>query len=63
VLVTGKPFQSNLMFVRKGGAYPSGAPKKILFRVGSYHYQQGTNIRLGWKPFLGTNTLAYYEHS
>jgi hypothetical protein len=28
VCVTGKLFQPNLLFVRKAGAYPSGAPKR-----------------------------------
>jgi hypothetical protein len=28
VFVFGKPFLSSLMFARKAGAYPSGAPKR-----------------------------------
>ncbi len=28
VSVTGKPFLPSLLFVKKAGAYPSGAPKK-----------------------------------
>ncbi len=27
LLVTGKPFQPSLTFLRNAGAYPSGAPK------------------------------------
>jgi hypothetical protein len=33
VYVTTKLFQRNLMFMRKAGAYPNGAPKR---RVGSW---------------------------
>ncbi len=36
------------MFAGKAGAYPSEAPF--------------INIRLGWKGFLETNTLPYYEN-
>jgi hypothetical protein len=46
--VTGEPFQPSLMFVRKGGAYPSGAHK----RSGALP----TNIRLSWKGLPGKNS-------
>ncbi len=40
------------MFARKDGGYPS---VPLLGRL----LALSTNIRLGWKGLLGTNTLAY----
>ncbi len=55
-----KPFQRNIMFACKAGAYPS--------KVSFGYYTLGwllvlpANIRLGRKCLPSSNTLAYYEH-
>ncbi len=45
------------MFVRKAGAFPSGAPKRSSSLVQTLTLP--TNIRLGCKGLTETNTLAY----
>jgi len=46
------------MFAGKAGAYPSeGTPLQ------SRLLALPTNIRLGWKGFPRTNTIAYYKYS
>jgi hypothetical protein len=50
------------MFSDKARAYPSEPP----FRYSTNRARLlalPTNIRLGWKSFPGTNTLAYYKNS
>jgi hypothetical protein len=62
LFVLGMPFQPSLTFVRKAGAYPSGAPKRTLYRT-LYGRLLAllANNRLGWKGLPG-QTLAYYEY-
>jgi hypothetical protein len=49
------------MVVSKAGTYPSVAPEVAPLLGGLLVIP--TNIRLVWKGFSGTKTLAYYEHS
>jgi hypothetical protein len=61
VFARGKPFHSNLMFVRKAVAYPSGAPERgspLGLALGLT-----ANIRLSCKGLPSTNTLPYNENS
>ncbi len=56
----GKPFHSNLMFVRKAVAYPSGAPERgspLGLALGLT-----ANIRLSCQGLPRTITLAFYEN-
>ncbi len=62
MFVAGNLNYPGLMFVRKAGAYPSGAPK----RSSPIGYALGlTHRHYTWLESLAkkTNTLAYYEHS
>jgi hypothetical protein len=57
-----KPFQANLMFAGKAGAYMSEATFRFS-TLGQAGPGLPTNIRLGWKGSPGANALAYYEKS
>jgi hypothetical protein len=52
VFVSGKSFQTSVMFESKDRAYPTGAP---------LGYLPSPNITLGWKGLPRTNTLAYWD--
>ncbi len=52
MFVPGKPYQPNLMFAGKTGAYPTEVDFLAL----------PENVRLGWKGLSETNTPAYYEN-
>ena len=57
MFVPGKPFQSSLMFVRKGRNLPySGTLLTLLI---GQALALITYIRLGWEGLPGTNDLAY----
>jgi hypothetical protein len=45
------------MFAGKAGVYPSEA----IFTCSTQVLALPANIRLGWKGFPGTNTIAYYQ--
>ncbi len=70
MFVPTEVFQPSLMFARKAEAHPSEAPLRGCGRVeqleGASLRQAPAllaNIRLGWKTFLGSNTLASWAHS
>jgi hypothetical protein len=64
----------NKLDICPGQAYPAWSkvknraityPSEALFRCSNAGWATGltpTNIGLGWKGLLGTNTQAYYEH-
>jgi hypothetical protein len=56
VFVLDRPFQPNLMFARKTGAYKSGAPPSLGRLLTLL-----TNIRLGLKGLPEKISLAYNE--
>ncbi len=58
MFVTGKPLQPSLMFVRKTGAYLSGAPKRSSPFYGRL-LPLPTNIRLGWKSLPGNKHFSF----
>jgi hypothetical protein len=44
--ITGKPVQPNLMFMRKAGGYPSGAPKRSSSEAGkACKYKHSSSLR------------------
>jgi hypothetical protein len=56
-VVSGKLFQTCLIFVNKAGAYPKVLhSRRRLLAI-------PTNIRPSWKGLPRINTLAYYKHS
>jgi hypothetical protein len=55
----GKPFQSSLIFVKKQGPILVVNLKEAPLSGGLLALP--TLIRLGWKGFWGTSTLAYYR--
>ena len=63
MFVPGNTFLPSIMFVSKAGAYPSGTNifSGVVLKGGLLALP--TNIKLDWKRFPGTNTLAYYEYS
>ncbi len=57
MLVPGKPFQPDLIFVGKDrNLLKSEAPERCFTYTG---YGLTRNLRVGWISWSGTNTLAY----